>query len=124
MTLGVLFAKRQARFRWAVLLPAAIALYFGWLAGDDVGLLSALPYLAVALLTLLYGVRPAYALWALPFAGFSAYVVFTLLEPLIGFEGAPLTERLAYLALGVVPTFLLWLSRPREIAPHTLPEAP
>ena len=67
----------------------------------------------MALLTVLYIARPMYALWALPFAGFSAYSLFTVLAPRLGFEGVPLTERLAYLALGLVPAFLLWLSRPR-----------
>lgn len=114
MTLAAIFATRPARFRWAVLLPAAVALYFSWLAYDDEGLLSALPYLAVALLTVLYIVRPMSALWALPFVGFAAYTVFTLLEPLIGFEGVPLSQRLLSLGLGLGPTIVLWLARPRR----------
>lgn len=116
MHLAAIVATRQARFRWAVLLPAAIALYFSWLAYDDESLLSALPYLTVALLSLLYAVRPMYALWAVPFAGFATYSVFTVVEPLIGFEGVPLVQRLVSLALGLAPTILLWLSRPRPQA--------
>jgi hypothetical protein len=116
VTLTEILSTRRARFRWGVLLPAAIALYFAALAYEDVGVGSALPYLAVASLSLLHLWRPAYVFWALPFVGFAAYTAVMLVAPAIGFGGTPLAEQLVFLALGLVPTFLLWLARPRAAA--------
>lgn len=114
MSVPALFARRQARYRWVALLPAAVAVVFAALAYEDVGsILGASPYVAVACLGPLYVVRPMSVVWALLFAAFAAYTLVMILAPVLGFGGGPLGDRVVFLALGAVPTVLLWLSRPR-----------
>lgn len=112
MTWNALFTKRQARLRWLVLLPAGVALYFAWLALDDVGLRAATPYLIAAALSALYVARPMLAVWVLPFSAFSAYTILMIVAPLVGYGTGLMKDWLVYVALGAVPTLLLWLARP------------
>ena len=112
MTWNALFCKRQARLRWLVLLPAAVALYFAGLALEDVGLRAATPYLIAAGLSATYVARPMLGVWVLPFSAFTAYTILMLVAPLVGFGTGDVTAWLVYVALGAVPTVLLWLARP------------
>ena len=112
MTWSAFFSKRQARLRGLVLLPAAVALFFAGLALEDAGLRAAAPYLVAAALSVLYVARPMLGLWVLPFSGFAAFTLIMLVAPLAGLGSGPMSDWLVFLALGAVPTLLLWLARP------------
>jgi hypothetical protein len=94
------------------LLPAAVALFFAGLALEDAGLRAAAPYLVAAALSVLYVARPMVGLWVLPFSGFAAFTLIMLVAPLAGLGSGPMSDWLVFLALGAVPTLLLWLARP------------
>jgi len=111
-----LFAKRRSDFRWAALVPALVAFVFSAMAIEDAGVVGALPYLAVALLSLLYIVRPMLALWAPLFAAFVAYGVLVVINPLVDPGNGPLSDWIVFSALGIVPATLLWLARPKRDA--------
>jgi hypothetical protein len=111
-----LFAKRRAPWRWVALVPAAVGLVFSGMALDDGGHLSALPYIAVILLSLLYIVRPMFALWAPAFAAFLVYSVLVLVAPLVAPGNLPLSDWIIFSFLGIVPAGLLWLARPKPEA--------
>jgi hypothetical protein len=83
------------------------------MALDDAGLVGALPYIAVMLLSLLYIVRPMFAFWAPAFAAFVVYSVLVLVDPLVDPWNGPLSEWIIFSGLGIVPAGLLWLARPR-----------
>jgi hypothetical protein len=108
-----LFARRRARWRWIAFVPAAVGLVFSGMALDDGGLLSALPYIAVILLSLLYIVRPMFAVWAPAFAAFLVYSVLVLVAPLVAPGNGPLSDWIIFSCLGIVPAGLLWLARPK-----------
>jgi hypothetical protein len=116
MTLGLqvvtglrkaLFDRRRARFRWVAVCPAAVAALFAAMALEDAGLVGALPYVAVALLSVLYVVRPMLILWAPPFVAFVVYTALVLVNPLFNPGNGPFTEWILLVALGFVPTVLL-----------------
>ena len=111
-----LFAKRHARFRWVALVPAAVAFVFSAMALEDAGLVGALPYIVIVLLSVLYIVRPMFALWAPPFAGFVVYSVLVLVNPLVDPGNGPLSDWAVFSALGIVPMALLWFARPKSEA--------
>lgn len=108
-----LFARRRAEGRWVALVPAVVAFLFSTMAIEDAGVVGALPYLAVALLCILYIVRPMMAFWALPFAAFVAYSVMVLINPLVDPGNGPLSEWVLFAGLGIVPAVLLWVARPK-----------
>jgi hypothetical protein len=82
------------------------------MALEDAGLVPALPYVAVVLLSVLYVIRPMLILWAPPFAAFVVYTALVLVNPLFNPGNGPFTEWILFVALGFVPTVLLWLARP------------
>ena len=111
-----LLAKRRARFRWVALVPAAVAFVFSAMALEDAGLVGALPYIVVVLLSVLYIVRPMFALWAPPFARLVVYSLLVLINPFIDPGNGPRSEWAIFSALGIVPTVLLWFARPKSEA--------
>ncbi len=116
MILNQVFAKRYARFRWVALFPAALAILFAGLARDDGDILTAAPFLAVAGLSVLYIIRPMYVLWAMPFAGFAAFTLIATVAPFVGLGSDRPTDWPVSIAVGAVPTALLWPARPRALA--------
>jgi hypothetical protein len=64
----------------------------------------------------LYIVRPMFAIWAPPFAGFVVYSVLVLVNPLVDPGNGPLSDWAIFSALGIVPTALLWFARPKSDA--------
>jgi hypothetical protein len=88
------------------------------MAIEDAGFVDALPYLAVVLLSILYIVRPMFALWAPPFAAFVVYSVIVLINPVVDPGNAALNDWVIFSALGIVPAALLWFARPKSDASH------
>jgi hypothetical protein len=112
-----MFERRRARLPWFALIPAIVAALFAltMLRSDDDGLIRALPYFTVALLSLIYVVRPMFIVWALAFLAFLAYTATVLVYPLVDPANGPLSDWRLFAALGSIPTVLLWLSRPKPM---------
>ena len=85
---------------------------FAGLAVDDAGVAGAAPYAVMALLSVLYLIRPMFALWAPVFAAFVVYASLVLVNPLVDSANGPWTDWLIFLALGIMPAIVLWLARP------------
>jgi len=92
------------------LLPALIALLFVGHAYEDAGVLGAIPYVGIIILSSIYVFRPMMILWAPVFAAFVAYFVAVMLHP----QNGPVGEWVIFMLLGLVPAVLLWLARPRK----------
>jgi hypothetical protein len=110
-----LFAKRRARLKWVVALPAVVALLFAGMALEDGGVAAAAPYVCVVLMSGSYVFRPMMILWAPVFAAFVAYAVLILVNPLVNPGNGSLNEWFIFLLLGIVPAILLWLARPGDL---------
>lgn len=105
-----LFEKRTARYRGVAVLPGAIALLVLPHAFEDAGPIGAAPYVAIALMSAWYLVRPMWICWGLLFGAFVAYTVAVALHP----DNGRFNEWIIFLLLGAVPACLLWFARPRE----------
>jgi len=112
--LRTLFERRRVRFRWLALIPAIVAALFAAMALDDDGVIGAVPYFTIVLLSLLYLVRPMLILWAPAFTAFLVYTVIVLVNPLIDPGTGPLTDWVLFVALGLFPTVVLWFARPSQ----------
>jgi hypothetical protein len=106
---AILCAKRRARLRWIVAFPGVIALLLIGHAFEDAGPIGAAPYLLIIVISGSYLVRPMLISWLPLFAAFSWYAVAVAATP----EHGPPGEWVFFMLLGLIPTLLLWLARPR-----------
>jgi hypothetical protein len=105
-----LIAKRRARIRGVALLPGVVALLFLDHAIEDAGLIGAIPYIVIPVLSAFYAVRPALICWAPLFTAFLVYGTLVAIHP----ESGPPEEWMIFMLLGFVPALLVWFARPRE----------
>jgi hypothetical protein len=105
-----LIAKRQTRLKGLAVFPGIVALLFVGHAFEDAGPTGAAPYIAIALISASYVVRPMWITWLPLFATFSVYTVLVAANPGLG----PASEWVVFLLVGCVPALLLWIARPHR----------
>ena len=97
--------------RGLAILPGLVAVAFIGHAIEDAGIIGAIPYIVIILLSVSYLIRPMVILWVPLFCAFVMYTLAVAIHP----ENGPRSEWIVFVLLGFVPAVLLCLARPRAL---------
>jgi hypothetical protein len=110
-----LFGKRTTPLRWLALAPGLVSMLFLVLSLPYVGLLGALEYLAIMLLSVAYLIRPTVMLWVPLFGWFASYSVEIASHP----ERSTKSDWIIFMFLGTAPAILTLLAWPLKGKPKS-----
>jgi hypothetical protein len=112
--LHTLIVKRRARFKIALALPAMISFVLLTNPFEDACAADQIPSVVALLTIVAYVARPMYAIWVPLFVAFVADTLTAAFVP-----GLNTFQRVFFVLLGLVPTWVLWLTRPRQLTTET-----
>ena len=90
------------------MVPGLVALAFLGHALEDAGVMGALPYITIPVLSLAYLIRPMVVLWTPLFGFFALYTGLVATH----LDGIVVGERIIFLSLGFIPSVLMLLAWP------------